>query len=212
MTAVLFVLAILALVITVWVWVFQPPKGWSARAVRRWTRRQRRPRSTVRPISARDLTFAEVELALDSIVSAMKQDNFAPQMVVAINRGGAVLGGMLTLRLGMRLENLGYAPLLQLNVNERTRVAVPQGDIPQTLPRAVLLVDQRVDNQTHLDLALDAIRSWPCVNDGVAEVRAAALVCRLASVESGCVRYWGYRYQTSPKIRLPWEAEADSNL
>ena len=123
-----------------------------------------------------------------------------------------MLGGMLTLRLGLRLENLGYAPLLQLNVNEATGEAAPQGAVPRPLPSPILVVDHRVDDQRHLDLALHEIRAWPGVDQGQVVVKAAALVCRLVSVDSGAVAYWGYHYKHADKVRLPWEAEAESNL
>lgn len=114
------------------------------------------------PLVSRDLTYEDVPAGIDALLRDAVA--FAPDSLVGINRGGAIVGGFLAKRL-----QLPYVEALHVNCDRDP--AVVRAPL-EPLGERVLLVDDACRKGEHMRAAYDYLRAQP----GVTTVRRAVML------------------------------------
>jgi hypoxanthine phosphoribosyltransferase len=144
------------------------------------------------------LTWGEFGAGARALAQLVRDDGFAPSIVLAIARGGLPLAGAVSYSLGVKnccVINVEY----YTDVDERLEVPAilpPALNVVDLTNARVLVVDDVADTGETLKLVADQVRHH------VAEVRIAVLYEKPRSAVR-CDYVWR---QTSRWIDFPWSA------
>lgn len=145
------------------------------------------------------LAWAEVGDAARQLAQAVADDGFAPEVVVAIARGGLLVGGALAYALGVK--SCGSINVeLYTGVDEtlpEPLLLPPHLDGTSLAGRRVLLADDVSQSGLTLRLAIDILTRMG------AEVRSA---CFYTKPQTVFAPDWSWR-ETDRWIVFPWSAE-----
>lgn len=151
------------------------------------------------------LSYPEVGAGLCHLVQKLKDSGEEPDLIAGINRGGAILGGLIAKQLGISAEKRGSYPLALLYVDRDrgggTAEVVFNPLAGHPAPRSVLLVDDAIHDGRHVKLAYDAIR-----NEFDAENIRCAVLLRHVGAKPGMAVVYAYGYRGDRReIVLPWD-------
>ena len=153
---------------------------------------------TTAPAAREVLTWPEVGVAACELAQRVVDDGFAPEVVVAIARGGLLVGGALAYALGVkRCGSLNVE--LYTGVDETLAEPLllpPHLDGASLHGRRVLLADDVSQSGRTLALAVDLLVA------GGAEVRSA---CLYTKPGTALAPDWSWR-ETDRWIDFPWSA------
>jgi hypothetical protein len=160
----------------------------------------------VKPVENGDLSVQDILGAMHRIVEDARQYNAG--QIVAINRGGAIVGGWLAKRLGLE------APIIfVVNSDEPPeRRVIPQMNSKARLGGKVYLVDDAQRKGEHMREAVKYIRAnYPGV-----EIRTAVLLQmdvphmgpELVTFKASPCDFRGF-FTSSARVALPWDKGSD---
>ena len=156
--------------------------------------------STEQAAPAREvLAWGDVGVAARELALRIHESGFAPEIVVAIARGGLLVGGALAYALGVK--SCGSLNVeLYTGVDEtlpQPQLLPPHLDVASLAGRRVLLADDVSQSGLTLRLAVEIIERMG------AEVRTA---CFYTKPGTAFVPDWSWR-ETDRWILFPWSAE-----
>jgi hypothetical protein len=155
-----------------------------------------------KPVESGDLSILDILRAMQRIADDARRYN--AEQIVAINRGGAIVGGWLAKRLGLE------APIIfVVNSDEPPeRRVIPQMNSQVQLAGKVYLVDDAQRKGEHMREAVQYIRShYPQV-----EIRRAVLLQmdvphtgpEIVAFKANPCDFKGF-FTSSAKVALPWD-------
>lgn len=151
------------------------------------------------PIVKRPFSYYGVKLGINHLLEAVHL--FGPNYVVGINRGGAIVGGILCKHIGSH----AYVHIIQVRDDgvivgaEHIKAACAERE------RRVLLVDDRSNSGLHLKLASDYLR--PHCTELRTMVFAHTTNPKIADMHLD-----HYAYIVRPGVALPWEPSSPSEF
>ena len=152
------------------------------------------------PASVREvLEWGDVGLAARDLARRVHDSGFAPEIVVAIARGGLLVGGALAYALGVKScgsINVELYTGVDTTLPE-PQLLPPHLDVASLAGRRVLLADDVSQSGLTLRLAVEIIERMG------AEVRTA---CFYTKPRTAFVPDWSWR-ETDRWIVFPWSAE-----
>lgn len=157
-----------------------------------------------------DLTFADVDNAIRILQDDLRKDNFIPDVIVGIDRGGSIVAGLLGK--AMRL------PSTHLSSAERWRISNPEASLDDGLKDLNTRRQER-KNISRLLLVDDACRGGPVLSNARAclkgvnalqdcEIKTATILNEEHEIGGGREKpnpdFFVYKTEFL-NIRLPWD-------
>ncbi|OOC08160.1 phosphoribosyltransferase [Amycolatopsis azurea] len=156
----------------------------------------------------RILSWSDIERCVDNLVAALVA-NEAPEVLIAIARGGMVPAALLSHRLGVRDVRILQAQVTRgdsIDADRLSRVVVPDAGQPGDLTgKSVLVVDDITTTGETLMAVVDVVRAQGCsmVNAAVCVVRPDFELEIEFDLVAGCsLDGW---------IVFPWELGTDKS-
>jgi len=155
-------------------------------AARRWIEKKFMSKPFDRLVTS-DFAYRDVLAGIEKLVHLARA--FGPDQIVAINRGGAIVGGMLG-------KDLGLIPRVM-------EVRMPDNEVwfDQTIDiqnHKILLVDDRLTDGEHMKAG------WEYLNSRAKDVRKFVFVYIEGPRNQICPDQYAYKAK-SEHILLPWE-------
>lgn len=158
----------------------------------KWIRRLWGKKFLAKPFGKKaktNFTYNDVLAGVEKLVEPAR--NFKPEEIVGINRGGAILGGMLG-------KELGFVP--RIIVVDEDNEKVWFNDAEELRGRKVLLVDDRLTDGKHMGLAYDYLQEYAKAKD----VRKIVFTWINRPTAVSSPDFWAYEADKG-KLLLPWE-------
>lgn len=138
-------------------------------------------------------SFENVKQAAQCIVNKMDEEGFRPNRIVALARGGAVLGVVLSHKLNVPVTIVSYSSKKGKGDDRNHDNALPEID-----GENVLIVDDLTDSGH----SMAEVSAWYSTDDR--SVRTATMYAKEGAVFQSNY-FWHWLPKNSPFIHFPWE-------
>lgn len=146
------------------------------------------------------LTHPSFENVMDSarsIVGQMDDSGFRPSRIIALARGGAVLGVILSHKLNVPVTIVSYSSKAGKG-DDRNHANI----LPTDIEGDLLIVDDLTDSGNSMDEVVEHFKSW----GGTRTVLSATMYAKEGGVCTPTY-FWHWLPKNAPFIHFPWEMQ-----
>lgn len=143
-------------------------------------------------------SFENVKQAAQHIVNKLDDDGFRPDRIVALARGGAILGVVLSHKLNVPVTIVAYSSKKGKG-DDRNH----DNDLPYIDDEKLLIVDDLTDSG-HSMSEVVAVYTKVDSDDVVHQVKSATMYAKEGAVIQSDY-YWHWLSKNAPFIHFPWE-------
>lgn len=143
-------------------------------------------------------SFENVKQAAQHIVNKLDDDGFRPDRIVALARGGAILGVVLSHKLNVPVTIVAYSSKKGKG-DDRNH----DNDLPFIDDEKLLIVDDLTDSG-HSMKEVVAVYTNIDTDDIVHQVKSATMYAKEGAVIQSDY-YWHWLSKNAPFIHFPWE-------
>lgn len=141
-------------------------------------------------------SFENVKQAAQHIVNKLDDDGFRPDRIVALARGGAILGVVLSHKLNVPVTIVAYSSKKGKG-DDRNH----DNDLPSIEDEKLLIVDDLTDSGHSM---AEVVAVYAGQDDKTHQVRSATMYAKEGAVIQSDY-YWHWLTKNAPFIHFPWE-------
>lgn len=141
-------------------------------------------------------SFENVKQAAQHIVNKLDDDGYRPDRIVALARGGAILGVVLSHKLNVPVTIVAYSSKKGKG-DDRNH----DNDLPSIEDEKLLIVDDLTDSGHSM---AEVVAAYAGQADTAHQVRSATMYAKEGAVIQSDY-YWHWLTKNAPFIHFPWE-------
>lgn len=152
-----------------------------------------------RELVKENLKCIDVEYAIDELIGDIKSRGFKPDIIIGIDRGGAIVGGMLAKYLGLPLTTISSSPDWTISSSEKS---LDEGikDLTKNIEKKILLVDDACRQGDTLKNAHDVLNKCK-----FRELKTATILNEVRRRKKIVPDF--FVYEIKGDILMPWDKE-----
>lgn len=141
-------------------------------------------------------SFENVKQAAQHIVNKLDDDGFRPDRIVALARGGAILGVVLSHKLNVPVTIVAYSSKKGKG-DDRNH----DNDLPSIEDEKLLIVDDLTDSGHSMS---EVVQLYANYAEGKHQIKSATMYAKEGAVIQSDY-YWHWLSKNAPFIHFPWE-------